>query len=392
MPTNFDQPIDRTGTYSTKWDYCMKIFGKEDLLPMWVADMDFPTAPAVAQAIRERASHGVFGYTLPPSQLFTNISNWFEKRHNWSIEKKWLAYVPGVMPAINYAIHEFTEPGDDIIIQPPVYPPFAQSIQNNERIVVENPLTLTNGRYSMDFADLKNKIGPKTKMLLLCNPHNPVGRVWTRQELETLGEICAANDIVIISDEIHLDIVYSGHRHVPIASLSDELARTTITLASPGKTFNLQGLQVGFAIVADPSLRRRFHNQLERNWVHLYHPLNIEATLAAYAEGEDWLEDLMAYLEGNRDFLIDYIQTNIPHIDVIIPEGTYICWLDCRQLGLDQKQLSEFITHKAQVGLNDGLSFGTGGEGFQRINFACPRSTLEEGLKRIQDAVEHAAF
>ncbi|PSR04395.1 MAG: cystathionine beta-lyase, partial [Bacteroidetes bacterium SW_11_45_7] len=250
------------------------------------------------------------------------------------------------------------------------------------------PLTLEDGRYVMDFDDLTAKISRNTKMLLLCNPHNPVGRVWKRHELEQLGRICVANDILLIADEIHDDIIYSGHHHYPIANLGEELANNTITLSSPGKTFNLQGMQMGYAIIPEPSIKKVFSDQLARNWVHLYNPLTIEATRAAYQEGEEWLNDLLAYLEQNRDHLVDYIHKNIPGIDVIVPDGTYICWLDCRALSLSQVELRDLMTNKAKVGLNDGMSFGTGGEGFQRLNFACPGSTLEEGLQRISDAVK----
>lgn len=387
MPTNFDQPIDRTGTHSVKWDYRQKIFGNEDVLPMWVADMDFPAAPAVSKVLEERAAHPIFGYSVPSEELFNSVINWYQKRHNWPIQKEWLAYVPGVMPGINYAIQEFTKPGDEIVIQPPVYPPFDKSIKNNNRLVINNPLTLEDGLYKMDFDDLTAKISKDTKMLLLCNPHNPVGRVWTRKELEQLGRICVENNILVISDEIHDDIIYSGNQHYPIAHLSEQLAQITITLSSPGKTFNLQGMQMGYAIIPDQAIKKRFRDRLERNWVHLYNPLTIEATTAAYEEGEEWLDDLLTYLEQNRDYLVDYVQKNIPGIDVIVPDGTYICWLDCRALELPQEKLRNLMTNNAKVGLNDGLSFGKGGEGFQRLNFACPGSTLEEGLKRIDEAV-----
>lgn len=387
MKYDFDKVIKRTGSNSIKWDFMERTFGHKDLLPMWIADMDFAAPEPVVNTLMKKARHGVYGYTDKPRSFYDSISNWVSKRHGWEINNKWIVTTPGVVPAISLSVLAFTEPGDKVLLQSPVYHPFFSSIESNRRVIVNNRLKLEDGRYSMDFADLEEKLSKGVKMMILCNPHNPAGRVWNYDELVKIGDLCEKYNVLIVSDEIHSDLVYSGKRHIPIASLSKDISNRTITCMAPSKTFNIAGLSTSVVIISNKHLLRKFEDSVAQIGIDMCNLFGIFALQSAYKHCEDWLEELLIYLEGNADFLVNYIETRIPKVNVQKPQATYLAWLDFRELGLDQSSLISLMAKKAKVGLNDGAAFGPGGEGFMRMNFACPRSVLEEGLKRIENAV-----
>lgn len=384
---NFDTVIARRNSGSTKWDDAAALFGAEDVLPFWVADMDFSSPPAVNQALAARVQHGVFGYPSPHSYAFDAVADWFASRHNWKPNPAWMVSTPGVVTAITLAVQTFTKPGDKVIIQPPVYPPFFSSVQNQDRIVLENPLVYQDGSYHMDFDDLAAKVR-EAKMLILCNPHNPVGRVWSHSELTKLVSICRENDVLILADEIHGDLVYTGHTYIPLSSLDTANSENIITLTAPSKTFNIAGLYTSIAIIPNTQLRSQFSQTVQLLGINKSNVFGITALEAAYRHGAPWLDELLVYLEGNAQYLTDYITANIPAIKVDKPQGTYLAWLDCRNLQLSQQELVQFFGKKAKVGLNDGASFGQQGSGFMRLNFGCPRSLLAQGLERIAQAVK----
>ncbi|TFG26331.1 MAG: pyridoxal phosphate-dependent aminotransferase [Promethearchaeota archaeon] len=387
---DLDEIVNRKNTCSVKWDGTDNFFQKENLLPMWVADMDFLSPSPIIEAIIHRAKHGVYGYTFIPQTYYQAIINWFQRRHNWTIHKDWIYHVPGVLPGISFAVQAFSKPGDKIIVQNPIYTPFYSIIKNNGCKKLLNPLKLLNGRYTMDFKDFKKKAeDPRSRFMILCNPHNPTGRVWTREELTTLGEICLENQILIISDEIHCDIVYPGYKYVPFSSISKEFEQNSITCTAPSKTFNLPSLKVANVIIPNPSLRTQYNKIRKRNHMTSPNYFVSAVTEAAYNKCEDWLEQLILYIKDNLNFLKNFIQTNLPEVKVIEPEGTYLVWLDFRELGLGSKEISNFLFDKAKVALWEGSLFGKGGKGFERINIACPRSILSEGLNRIAKAIKN---
>mgnify|MGYP000459828074 FL=1 len=390
MKYNFDEVIDRTDYHSEKWDELKTKFGDipNDVLPMWVADMEFRSPQPVIEAIKKAAEHGIYGYTSRPDSYYQVIIDWMERRHNWKVKKDWLAFSPGVVPALSFIIRAFTQPGDKVIVQQPVYYPFFRVIENNGCHVVNNPLKLSNKKYFMDYQDLEKKVDdPRVKLLILCSPHNPVGRVWQKEELIILGEICLEHNIIVVSDEIHADILFEGYKHLPFASISPAFSHHSITCTAPSKTFNLAGLQTSTIIIPNKKYYKIYNNALDSLALDENNVFGLVALEAAYRYGEDWLEQLLSYLNENLKFLMKYFKERIPRIKVIKPEGTYLIWLDCRQLGLSAKDLNNFMLKKAGVALDDGDWFGTEGEGFMRINIACPRSVLEEGLKRIERAV-----
>ncbi|MFX1283320.1 MAG: MalY/PatB family protein [Promethearchaeota archaeon] len=386
----FDEVIDRSNTGSIKWDpyYLKKLFGKDDLLPLWVADMDFRTPQPVIEALVERAKHGIFGYTGPdPLKYNKSVINWFKRRHNWTLNEDWLIFSPGIVQACTYLIQRFTNPGDKIIVQNPVYYPFASIIKNNGRRVISNQLILDDSRYRMNYEDLEKKAkDPRVKALILCSPHNPVGRVWSREELIKLGEICLENDVLVISDEIHCDLVYTKYRHIVYASISEEFAQHTVTCTAGSKTFNLAGFQHSNVIIQNNKLREDFKVQMEANSLTIPNAFGALALQVAYDEGEEWLSALIQVLERNLDFLKSFINKNLPTVSVIEPEGTYLVWLDFRAFGLEHEELEKKILEEAKLALDSGYKFGVGGEGFERINIACPLSILEESLERISNA------
>lgn len=387
MTYDFDQVIDRWYTRSSKWDGMEERFGTKDALPMWVADMDFQSPPEVVEALVERARHGIFGYTVRPDSYYGAIIEWMNNRHGFQIDKEWIRHSPGVVSGLKFIVDALTEPGDQVIIQTPVYYPFARLLTVGEREVVENPLRFEDGQYLMDFDDLEEKAAAGAKMLILCSPHNPVGRVWTKEELERLGEICLRHNVLVVADEIHGDLIYPGNTHVPFGSISDTFATRSITCIAPSKTFNLAGLQTSALIIKDKQLRDRVTVQIMNHFVQGANAFGVVALEAAYRHGGPWLNELMGYLQGNLDFLTEFISTRIPVIPVIRPQGTYLVWLDCRQLGLDTEQLDDFMLHNAKIALDEGHIFGTGGAGFERINIACPRSLLKQALEQLESAV-----
>lgn len=387
MSSIFDEVIDRRNTYSLKWDYSEEIFGKRDILPMWVADMDFKSPTPIKEAVIDRAQHGVFGYTRGLEKLSDSLTGWMKKRHDWEIYDKWLVYSPGVVTSVNTAILAYTNPGDKVLMQTPIYYPFYSSIRNNERELVTNPLKNNNGYYEIDFKDLERKLSSNVKAMILCSPHNPIGRVWKIHELEEVLRLCKKYNVIIISDEIHSDLVFKGHKHVPIGAL-DENFKNCVTLVSPTKTFNIAGLSVSAAIIPDEKLRRKFTDTINKNGADMLNIFGLEGARAAYTYCEEWLEELLLYLEDNLNMLEEYFKDNIPQIKVIRPEATYLAWLDCNKLPIPAEELKDFFINEAGVGLNDGLTFGKEGHGFQRLNFACPRTILLDGLERIKKAVE----
>ncbi len=388
MHYNFDEIIPREGTGSVKHDLKKALFNSESVTPMWVADMDFRTPDFIIGAIQKRLDHEILGYTYIGPSFYESIVNWNKRHHKWNIKPEWICFSPGVVPALNMLVMAFSNPGDSIIIQPPVYFPFFTAVRNHGRNLVVNPLAYRNGKYEMDLADLEAKIDSNTRMLILCSPHNPTGNVWSPETLLKLAEICLKNNILIVSDEIHADLVYSGYRHIPLASLSDELAANTITCMAPSKTFNIAGLSTSYLVIPNVQLRKRFEKVLDEVHVGEGNIFGFVAAEAAYNHGDNWLSQLMAYLEGNRDFLSDFIEKHIPAIRVIIPQATFLVWLDCSGLGLKPDALKKFMIYEAGLGLNDGPQFGPQGEGFQRINIACSRQVLHEALKKLQASVD----
>ncbi len=390
MKYNFDEIIDRQKTDSIKYDLRKLIFGREDVLPMWVADMDFKTPDFIIESITSRLNHPVLGYTLEPSGMNDVIVEWMKVRHGWDIRKEWIVAGPAVVPSMAILVHAFTDPGDDIIVQKPVYFPFFRTITNHGRNILNNPLKAKNGRYVMDLDDLLEKITPRTRMIFLCSPHNPGGRVWTENELKSLADICLKNNILIVSDEIHADLVLFGNKHIPTASLNEEIAKNTITCMSSSKTFNTAGLATAYVIVSDLKKRRIYKDKLNDFHLNIGNIAGLYAQEAAYRNGAEWLDQLLNYIEGNINCLEDYMQKNLPEIKIMKPEGTYLVWMDFRDTKINPKKLKKFIIDEAQLGLSDGELFGEEGYGFQRLNAACPRSILKKALEGLSRAFLNA--
>jgi cystathionine beta-lyase len=388
MNYDFDAIIDRRNTDSLKYDFAVRRGKPEGILPLWVADMDFQTPSCVIDALTERSRHGIFGYSDTDEGYFAVLQSWFKRRFGWEIEPEWLVKTPGVVTAIYIAVKALTQPGDAVLIQQPVYYPFSSAVTETGRKLVVNQLVLENGRYLIDFDDFEKKITENNvKLFILCSPHNPVGRVWTRDELARLGEICLRHDVRVISDEIHADFVYPGHEHQVFADVSRELRNITITCTAPSKTFNLAGLQISNIFIQNKSMRDAFLREYAASGLSQLGIMGMVACKAAYAGGEEWLEALKVYLSDNLAFLRDFLSREIPQVSLIEPEGTYLAWLDFRKLEFSPKELDDFIVHKAGLWLDDGAMFGVGGEGFQRVNIACPRVVLREALERLKKAV-----
>lgn len=388
MPVDFDTVPNRRGTNCFKYDFAREMGMPEDVLPLWVADMDFPTAPAVLEQLHALAEHGIFGYTGVKDAYFSAVHNWYAQRFGWETQRSWLVTTPGVVFAIAIAIRAFTQKGDAILIQQPVYYPFANKVTENDRQLVVNPLVLKNGRYEMDFADMERKIVDyHVKMLLLCSPHNPVGRVWTKEELLRVGEICQKHGVLVVSDEIHADFTYAGHTHRVFASVKSEFADFTITCTAPSKTFNLAGLQNSNIFIPNRQLRHAYKKELSACGCGGTNCMGMAACQAAYEAGADWLEQLKQYLAGNLAYIRQFLREKLPEIALIEPEGTYLVWLDLRKLGLTEQQQRQLIVQDAKLWLDTGTLFGQGGEGFERINIACPRTTIEQAMQRLEHAV-----
>ncbi|MCR2823150.1 MalY/PatB family protein [Lederbergia panacisoli] len=381
---NFDANIDRKNTSSVKWDGMKAAFGKNELLPMWVADMDFRPPQEVIDAMKKRVEHGVFGYTIIGDKTAKAIINWTKKRHQWEIKPSWLMYSHGVVPSLGMAIRAFTEVGDKVLLQSPVYTPFFNMIESNMREVINSPLIFKNGRYEIDFADFEEKLKSGVKLFLLCSPHNPSGRVWSKEELVKMAELCREYGVTIASDEIHADIVAAPHRHIPISSLDPSYSNFIVTFMAPSKTFNLAGLQSSFIVVQNPDMKKKLEEIQKKEGFHTLNTFGIMAMEAAYEYGEKWLDDALAYIKENIDFLKKGIEKELPELEVIEPEGTYLVWVDCRKTGLSEKELRERLIEKGGLAVNFGNSYGQGGDGFIRINTACPRSIIEEGIKRLK--------
>ena len=389
---DFNQAPDREGTNAEKYALRGRLFGSEDVLPMWVADMDIQTPYFVIDAIRERLKHPILGYEEIPATMFQAQIDWVAKHHGYIMQREWMFYSPSVVASINLCIKAFSKVGDKVIVQSPVYFPFFTSVTNNDRIVLENALQEKDGYYQMDLDTLEASIDEKTKLLLLCSPHNPVGRVWKKEELQRLGEICIKHDIIILADEIHSDLIFKGSKHVPMASVSRELEERTITCYGPGKTFNTAGLAISTLCVPNEKLRKKF--------IKVYKSTHFaEGTVfghvgfeAAYEKGESWLCELIEHVQGNIDYLDICLKEYMPCITMSKPEGTYLAWLDCRGLGLDMPSLENFFFKEAKLGLSSGVSFGKEGEGFMRINLAVPRSTVEEAVSRLHQAYVDRRF
>ena len=385
---NFDEIIPREDTDCVKYDLRKLFFGTDDVLPMWVADMDFRTPDFIIDALKSRLDHEILGYTFRGKEFNQAISGWMEKRHGWKIKDSWLSFSPGVVPAVNMLVLAFTKPGDKIIIQPPVYFPFFSAVKKNDRTLVENPLKLENNRLNMDLDDLAVK-AKDAKMLIISHPHNPGGSVWTRDELTGMAEICLENDVIMVSDEIHSDLVFPWHTHIPLASISDEIAQQTITCNAPSKTFNLAGLATSYLIIPNKSYLEKYNTMLnDKLHVNMGNLFGAVALQAAYEHGEAWLSQLLDYVWKNVEFVDAYCKKHIPQIKVMKPESTYMVWLDCRKTGLEGDALKDFFVKDARLGLNEGRMFGTGGEGFMRMNLACPRSAAAhamENLSRVFD-------
>lgn len=389
MAYNFDEIIERTNTDSIKYDFAARRGKPEGLLSLWVADMDFRTPPCVTDALVEKSRHGIFGYSESREDYIEVLQNWFHTRFSWDIKSKWLVKTPGVVYAIATAIRALTEKGDAVIIQQPVYYPFAETVNVNERKLIVNQLVYEDGVYRMDFGDFEEKVVRHgVKLFILCSPHNPVGRVWTRDELIRLGDICVKHGVVVISDEIHADFVYAGHQHHVFAALKPEFADISITCTAPSKTFNLAGLQISNIFIPNPQLRTKFRQETVRSGYSQLNIMGIIACKAAYRDGVPWLEELKTYLTGNLNLLRFDLQERMPQIRLVETQGTYLPWLDCSALGLSDKALDDFIVHKAKLWLDAGTMFGAGGEGFQRINIACPRSVLKQALDQLAQAID----
>lgn len=382
MKYNFDKTVIRRGSNSYKWDTSKD----EEILPLWVADMDFQTAPEIIDALHKRVEHGVFGYTKVPPAYFDATTSWFQRRHNFTIDKKWILFTSGVVPALSAVIKALSEPSDKVIVQTPVYNCFFSSIRNNQCIAELNELIYKDGAYSIDYEDLERKAAdPKAKLLLLCNPHNPVGRVWKWEELQRIGEICLRNNVIIISDEIHCDLVYEGHTHIPFASVNEAFLQNSVTCIAPTKTFNLAGIQVANIVAADENIRAKIDKALNINEVCEINVFAVEALIAAYDNGEDWLTNLKAYLYENYTVLTAFFKEYLPHLPVIKLEATYLVWVDCSALQQTSKEIAETLLAKEKLWVNEGTMYGEAGKGFIRINIATQRENLIRGLEKIRN-------
>ena len=386
---DFDTPIARDGTDSVKHDGRADYFGTPDVLPLWVADMDFAAPAEITQALLARAAHPVYGYSRYPDAMFTALIDWMRVRHGWSVERDWIMPAPGVVPSLHAAVLAFAEAGQGVIVQPPVYFPFFSAVSATERRLIENPLRLQNGRYEMDFAHLE-QCARDARLLLLCSPHNPVGRVWTREELARVLDIAERHDLVVLSDEIHHDLIYPGQRHPVLATLTDNASRV-VTAAAPSKTFNIPGLGLSVLISPDPARRAALARAFDLLHAGNYNPFSSAAFAAGYQHGAAWLDALMAYLAQTRDYAFRFAREHLPGIRVIEPEGTYLLWLDCRELcaarGWDDLALKRFCVEQAKLGMNPGPVFGTGGSGFMRMNIGAPRTVIETALQRLAAAL-----
>jgi len=387
MAWNFDEPISREGTNCIKYDLREKTFGIKDVIPMWVADMDFKTPDFIIESFQNRINHEIFGYSFHPHEYFLSIINWIKQRHNWEIEKEWISFCPGIVPALNICTLAYTQPGDSIIVQPPVYFPFFSAAVAHDRNLIYNNLIESDGKWIMDYDSLVACIDDRTKMIIISNPHNPIGRVWTPDELNRLANICLDKNILILSDEIHSDLVLPGYRHTTFASLSEKIADKTITCVAPSKTFNLAGLSTSSVIISNSDLRKSFKRIVANLHIGNGNIFGTTASIAAYSYGHKWLDALLDYIDHNIDFVENYCTKMIPEIIPVRPEATYMIWLDCRKFGMTGEELQNFFINKTGVGMNEGSTFGPGGEGFMRMNLATNHQTVMKAMEQIEKAV-----
>lgn len=386
MNYNFDEVVCRKHTDALKLEALAPRWGRTDLLPMWVADMDFKTPPFIVEVMKKRMECEVFGYTVKPESWYEAIISWQKRRHKWTITKEMISFVPGVVPALAMAVQAFTQRGEKVMIQQPVYNPFAQVIRNNHRELVNCPLELKDGQYHINFKLFEKKI-KGCKLFLFCHPHNPGGRVWTREELKKVATICAQNNVIIVADEIHADLTLLPYEHIPFASVSEEAKQNSVVFASPSKAFNMAGLATSYAVIANPTLRRRFESYVEGNELAAGNVFAFNTVVAAYNKGEEWLQQMLTYVQGNIDEVVSYIKENIPQLKVIIPQASYLVFIDFSALQLNQKDIVALCTDRAHLALNDGSIYGEEGNGYMRINLACPRSVVRQALAQLKDAI-----
>ena len=386
MDYNFDEVVCRKHTDALKLEALAPRWGRTDLLPMWVADMDFKTPPFIVEVMKKRMECEVFGYTARPESWYEAIISWQARRHQWTITKEMISFVPGVVPALAMAVQSFTERGEKVMIQQPVYNPFAQVVRNNHRELVNCPLELKDGQYHINFEVFEEKI-KGCKLFLFCRPHNPGGRVWTREELQKVAAICAHNNVIIVADEIHADLTLPPYQHIPFATVSEEAAQNSVVFASPSKAFNMAGLATSYAVIANPTLRRRFESYVEGNELAAGNVFAFNTVVAAYNKGEEWLQQMLNYVQGNVDEVIHYIEKYIPQLKVIVPQASYLVFIDFSALQLSQKEIVALCTDKAHLALNDGAIYGEEGKGYMRINLACPRSVVKQALIQLKEAV-----
>jgi cystathionine beta-lyase len=391
MKYNFNEKVDRSKNHAAKWAEMEMKFGRSDLTPMWVADMDIKTAPKILEAMREKLEQEIFGYVYRPNSYYESAANWLKKRFGYEISPSTLIHSPGVVPSMSILVKMLTKESDKILIQSPVYPPFASSVKDNGRKLIENNLIKDeNGYYTIDFEDLEKKLSCEdVTLFILCNPHNPVGRVWRKDELEKMGELCKKYNVRILADEIWRDLIMPGYKHIPMGSVSKEIEDITITLFSPTKSFNLAGLQASFATFPREEERKEFDEILGKMDVKRNNPFSLVAFEAAYEKCEDWLEELIVHIDGNMQYVVDFIRERLPMIKTTKPEGTYLMWLDFNGIGIAQDKLQEFLINEAKVAMNDGATFGEPGKGFFRMNLACPRYMVEEAMEKIEKAIKN---
>lgn len=386
MNYNFDEVVCRKHTDALKLEALAPRWGRTDLLPLWVADMDFKTPPFIVEVMKKRMECEVFGYTVKPESWYEAIISWQKRRHKWTITKEMISFVPGVVPALAMAVQAFTQRGEKVMIQQPVYNPFAQVIRNNHRELVNCPLELKDGQYHINFKLFEKKI-KGCKLFLFCHPHNPGGRVWTREELKKVATICAQNNVIIVADEIHADLTLLPYEHIPFASVSEEAKQNSVVFASPSKAFNMAGLATSYAVIANPTLRRRFESYVEGNELATGNVFAFNTVVAAYNKGEEWLQQMLTYVQGNIDEVVSYIKENIPQLKVIIPQASYLVFIDFSALQLNQKDIVALCTNRAHLALNDGSIYGEEGNGYMRINLACPRSVVRQALAQLKNAI-----
>ena len=387
MKYNFDELIDRRNTGAVKTDLCKKMFGTDDLIPLWVADMDFRTPDFIIDAINNRCKHPILGYTVPDEEYFNSIIRWIDVRHGWKLERNWLGFLPGIVPGLAFAVNALTQTGDQIIIQPPVYPPFIQVPSKNGRELIYNPLKVVEGRFEMDLKDLEYKITDRTRMFILCNPHNPGGRTWDADTLIKVAEICHKHGVLVVSDEIHSDMALPGNVHTPFASVSELAEQNSITYMAPSKTFNMAGLVSSSYIIPNSEIRKKFSDFMDNSELANGNIFAYVAAQAAYEKGTEWLSEMISYIQGNVDYIVEFLEKNIPQIKPMIPQASFLIWLDCAGLEMNSHQLQEFIVKEARLGLNKGTTFGPGGEQHLRLNIGCSREVLKQAMEQLKSAI-----